>query len=40
MYPDYVKDLYCMKTFGYGYTEYMQREIDQLCQMQDVNQIK
>ena len=24
MYPDYVKDLYCMKTFGYGYTEYMQ----------------
>ena len=33
MYFDSVKDLYCMETFGYGYTEYMQQVIDQLCQM-------
>ena len=40
MYVDYVKDLYCMKTFDYGYTEYMQQIIDQLCQMQGVNQAR
>ena len=40
MYLDYVRDLQCIKTFGYGYTEYMQQLIDQLCQMQDVSPAK
>ena len=40
MYLAYVKDLYCMQTFGYGYTEYMQQVVDQLCQMQVINQAK
>ena len=38
MYSDYIKDLHCRKYLGCDYTGYVQRIIDQLCQMQDANQ--
>ena len=39
-YGNYIQDLHCLKTFGCNYTMYMERVIDELCQMQTDGLVK